>query len=285
MVECTVLGGLVLDRYLEIETFPERGGDQLILNEFAMAGGCAINMASTFNNLGGCAHVVSYLGDDEVGEDIRDYMEHHGFSTAHVDVAEEPSGYCIILLEQDGERTFLTMKGAEGLYDPSLLQDREMHMRHALVTGYYLLSEQAGDVVDSLETIADNDGLILFDPGPLGSEIEGDIFRRMVDLSDIISVNESEEALVADLIRPDQILAVKKGAKGGSIFYRDQIICYEAVEVPVVDTTGAGDSFDAGFFYGLLAGMDIRAAADLGARCAAFVVGIKGPHGFWTLDE
>ena len=281
MVECTVFGGLVLDRYLEIETFPDRGQDQLIQNEFAMAGGCAINMASTFNNLGGRAHVVSYLGNDDVGRDILSYMKRHDFSLAHVDTVDEESGYCIILLEQDGERTFLTKKGAEGLFRREILKGNEQVIRHALVTGYYLMSDEAHDIVACLEDIADNGGMTLFDPGPLGAEIDADILRRTMAVSDVVCVNESEEPLISGLIRQNHILVVKRGAEGGYIYHRGHTVSYAATDTEVVDTTGAGDSFDAAFFYGLVTGLDIEEAAELGARCAGIVIGIKGPHGFW----
>ena len=58
---------------------------------------------------------------------------------------------------------------------------------------------------------------------------------------------------------------------------------YSPAPARVVDTTGAGDSFDAGLLYGLATNMDLRDAVALGAACAAKTIAIMGPHGFWEM--
>ena len=100
MVECTIFGGVLLDRYLEMEAYPERSQDGLITNEFSMAGGCSINMAATFNNLGGSAHMVSYIGLDPTGREIMDYLNLHGFSGKYIKQVEGDTGYSIVILEK-----------------------------------------------------------------------------------------------------------------------------------------------------------------------------------------
>lgn len=284
MIECTVFGGLVSDRYLEIEALPARGQDMLIQNEFAVAGGCAINMASTFNNLGGQAHIVSHIGTDDTGKHMRSYLERNGFSMRCIGEQDGETGYCLILLEPDGERTFLTKRGVESTFSEALIQ-KANDIRHALITGYYLLSDEAGSIVSYLERIAENDGLILFDPGPLVGDIDAGLLRRAVALSDIVAVNEAELPFVCGLTGENHIVVVKRGIEGGSVSHAGRTFHYNAAHVEnVIDTTGAGDSFAAGFLYGCASGKTLPEAAELGAACAGIVVGIKGPHGHWTLD-
>lgn len=65
-----LLGGIITDRYFEVEHYPDLGQDTLILNSFDKIGGCALNVAVTLNNLGSLPYIVSKLGDDEVGKKI-----------------------------------------------------------------------------------------------------------------------------------------------------------------------------------------------------------------------
>ena len=72
--ECYLFGGLIMDCYYAIDAFPERGQDGFITAEKMMAGGCAVNMAVTIENLGGKSHVISGMGDDPSSVNLMDYM-------------------------------------------------------------------------------------------------------------------------------------------------------------------------------------------------------------------
>ena len=67
-MDCIIFGGLVVDKYFDIESYPDRGQDGFITGEAAFVGGCAINIAATINNLGGRAHVVSDVGSEKTVE-------------------------------------------------------------------------------------------------------------------------------------------------------------------------------------------------------------------------
>lgn len=285
MIECTIFGGIILDQYLELKAYPVRGQDEFILGEFSMAGGCSVNMAATFNNLGGTAHMVSCLGPDAAGREILAYLDAHGFSKRYIDCGDEASGYCLVLLEQDGERTFLTKKGVESRFPGELLRGEEGKITYALVTGYYLLSEHAGDIVNCVEKIAEKGGLVLFDPGPLADRIDQKILKRAVSASRIVAMNEAEAKQIGGIEDPSKLIVIKRGAAGGTVTRGQETFGYQAKRVKAVDTTGAGDSFAAGLMFGLAKGMDLRAAVDLGVECAAITVTLKGPHGFWRLEQ
>lgn len=290
MIQCAIFGGLILDRYLELPEYPKRGQDILITRDFEIAGGCSINMAVTFRNLGGEAHVVSQIGNDSTGQGIRQYLEQNDLSMRYVQKIDGESGYCLVLLEEGGERTFLTKKGVECLFDPVMLPADLDQMNHIMVTGYYLIGESGPAVVKYLTGISSR-GLLLFDPGPLVSEIEPEILLGVLDLADVITVNEVEAAQIeailskanqsATLIYSEKILVVKRGSLGGRVKRGAEQFEYKAKPVDVVDTTGAGDSFAAGLMYGLLSGQDLKNSVALAAECAARTVSIKGPHGFW----
>jgi len=287
MIECAIFGGLILDKYLEVEAYPERGGDGLITDEFDIAGGCSINMAVTFNNLGGNAHIVSYVGCDQTGREIMEYLDRYGFSTKYVKQTEGGTGYSLVFLEKNGERTFLTKKGVESRFDRELLRTGVAggsDFKNIMMTGYYLLCDNPAELVKCLSEIKEKDGCFLFDPGPLIQKIDPDVLRKVIAMADIIAMNEAEAEIAGLPEDASKIVVIKKGKFGGEVYNRGERFEYKAAAVTEVDTTGAGDSFDAGLMFGILSGMDVRSAVSLAVESAAKTVAVKGPHGFWKME-
>ena len=293
-MDCIVLGGLVADRYFDIESFPERGQDGLITSETAYVGGCAINIAATINNLGGNAHIVSYVGNDKTGEQIMNYIRKNKFSEDFIKQTEGISGYCLVFKEPDGERTFLTKKGVEGNFDTGLLDNIDnIRAKVGAVTGYYLLNENASLIMDCIEVMRVSGTKFIFDPGPLVGSIDKEILKRMVKASAVITPNEAELAVfeqedknfIENFIKNKGIVVRKQGNRGGMCYTRHGIFNYNSVKTEAVDTTGAGDSFTGALCYSLGSGTDIKSSVELASVCAAKTVEINAPHGFWKIKE
>ena len=203
--ECLILGGLVPDVYYRVDRWPQRGQDGFLSDETVMAGGCAVNMAVTAENLGVRAHVVSSVGSDSTAEMLAEYLKEHGLSERFVVRAAGPSGKCFVFVESDGERTFLTQKGAEGIFSEALAEKiLSEDFSAAGITGYYLLNEDAERVVEVAETLRGRGTKILFDPSPLVDSIRPDLLKRILDVSDVLTPNVTE-------------LAVLEEAEGGSL--------------------------------------------------------------------
>ena len=293
-MDCIVLGGLVADRYFDIESFPERGQDGLITSETAYVGGCAINIAATINNLGGNAHIVSYVGNDKTGEQIMNYIRKNKFAEDFIKQTEGISGYCLVFKEPDGERTFLTKKGVEGNFDTGLLDNIDnIRAKVGAVTGYYLLNENASLIMDCIEVMRVSGTKFIFDPGPLVGSIDKEILKRMVKASAVITPNEAELAVfehedknfIENFIKNKGIVVRKQGNRGGMCYTRHGIFNYNSVKTEAVDTTGAGDSFTGALCYSLGSGTDIKSSVELASVCAAKTVEINSPHGFWKIKE
>lgn len=293
-MDCIVLGGLVADRYFDIESFPERGQDGLITSETAYVGGCAINIAATINNLGGNAHIVSYVGNDKTGEQIINYIRKNKFAEDFIKQTEGISGYCLVFKEPDGERTFLTKKGVEGNFDTGLLDNIDnIRAKVGAVTGYYLLNENASLIMDCIEVMRVSGTKFIFDPGPLVGSIDKEILKRMVKASAVITPNEAELAVfeqedknfIENFIKNKGIVVRKQGNRGGMCYTRHGIFNYNSVKTEAVDTTGAGDSFTGALCYSLGSGTDIKSSVELASVCAAKTVEINAPHGFWKIKE
>lgn len=307
--ECLILGGLVPDVYYRVDRWPQRGQDGFLSDETVMAGGCAVNMAVTAENLGVRAHVVSSVGSDSTAEMLAEYLKEHGLSERFVVRAAGPSGKCFVFVESDGERTFLTQKGAEGIFSEALAEKiLSEDFSAAGITGYYLLNEDAERVVEVAETLRGRGTKILFDPSPLVDSIRPDLLKRILDVSDVLTPNVTELAVLEEaeggsLTAPlpcgegngglqesaigdaGRILIVKDGSAGGTVYLPGGSFRYEAERCQAVDTTGAGDSFSGALLYAMTKGMNVGDAVRLAAKCAAKTVTIQGPHGFWRLEE
>ena len=197
--ECLILGGLVPDVYYNVSRWPDRGQDGFLSDETVVVGGCAVNMAVTAENLGVRAHVVSCVGDDEVAKMLAEYLGRHALSDRFVRRTEGASGKCFVFVEPDGERTFLTQKGAEGLF-PEELAEAILADDYAAagVTGYYLLNDDAERIMEVIEVLHERGTNILFDPSPLVGAIRRDLLKRMIDISDVMTPNVTELAVLEE---------------------------------------------------------------------------------------
>lgn len=293
-MDSIIFGGLIADRYFNINKYPNRGGDAFITGEKSYVGGCAINMAAAINNLGGRAHVVSYVGNDKTGTQIMSYMKKNGFSTEFVKTSEGANGYSMVLKEPDGEKTFITKKGVEEVFDPSLLEKVDsVNPKTAAVTGYYLLNNNAALIMDCLEILKVSGVKILFDPGPFVEYISPDILKRIIKISRVITLNESEmdvfkaldKNFIDNFAKGKNIIVLKRGVNGGTVYREGDSFSYKSVSVNTVDSTGAGDSFAGALVFAMGNRIDIHKAVELAAICAAKTVQIDAPHGFWKIKE
>lgn len=290
--ECYLFGGLLMDYYYSIDAWPRRGQDGFITGEKALVGGCAINMAATIKNLGAEAHVISGIGTDATGRELSAYMEANGLSREYLEDVKGLSGKCLVFLEPDGERTFLTGEGAEGIFTEEMDKKiRKNVLPVAGVTGYFLLNDDAERIMDCLEYLHGNGTKILFDPSPLVSSISEELLKRVIAISTTMTPNTTElETIqkyisVTDYCAAGKTMVVKEGGQGGTVYTADETFAYEAERCRAVDTTGAGDSFAGALLYGMMTEMPVREAVSLATKCAGKTVTIEGPHGFWKLEE
>lgn len=280
---CAFFGGLLLDRYFELDAFPPRGGDAVIYNEYELVGGCAMNMAAAFHNLGGDAHIVAALGRGPAADRIHAYLDRHGLSRRFIAPAEGDAGCCFVFLEPDGERTFMT-RDSLGAFPAELVRDGLAEMDAAALTGYYLL-EQPEAVAGCLLDFCQKGGRLLFDPGPMGHRLDPAAREALLSAAAIVTMNREEAARIPFRPRPEQIFVLKSGAEGGQVWHGGRDFHYPAAAAGTVDGTGAGDAFDGGLLYGICSGGSLAEAVALAARCAARTVTIRGPHGFWKKED
>lgn len=295
-----LLGGILLDRYLEVDHYPTVGQDTLIRRSFDTVGGCCLNVAVTLKNLGSLPYIVTQWGDDEIGSEIEQHVASLALPTTCMrKVAGTETGYCLVVLDQAGERTFFTYKGCEAEFSlEDFPAELTTDVAFAYVTGYYLLNPQTtAAVIELIRQLREKGCQILFDPGPLVGEMEAFQLRELLRCSDWLVPNLAELALIKTKLELGEDLerwvlgqgckglVVKKGSAGVEVVTPAGKFVESALRVTSKDTTGAGDSFTGGFIHGLANGYSLGQAVILANACGAYATTIKGPHGVFSLAD
>jgi ribokinase len=283
---------------------PLREGTDTPAHVVVMGGGAAANTAAWLAHDDHDTVFVGRIGDDLLGRAGRADLEAAGVRCALAVDPRRPSGTCIVLVGPDGERTMVPDAGANEALAPSDLDD-ELFRRgdHLHLSGYTLLvdgSRMAGlSALDRARLRGMTTSVDVASVGPL-ADAGAARFLSWIAGADVLLANEQEAALLAGLPEPradaDDAAAlaaaalaaatlcssvgtavVKLGARGSYLQGPDGSTAYaEAVPVDVVDTTGAGDAFAAGFLPAWRAGAGAQLALERGNAAAARVVARLG---------
>ena len=308
------IGNAIVDLLAHVpDGFPEahdvpRGGMVLIDSEKAaamtrampgseqVAGGSAGNSMVCLSRLGGAGGFVGKVANGELGDAYRRSMEEAGvqFIAAPLDQGP-PTGRCHIAVTADAERSMATYLGAAGEVSEADIDD-DMIRRAEMVffEGYLFDGELPRSAFEKAAAIAHKAGkraaLTLSDVGVVERNRD-ELIRILEKHVDLIFANEDEaRALFGHHETPAELAAemaklVPFGAitcsERGSIVYgpdQDATTVPAVAPVQLVDTTGAGDAYAGGFFYGFTRGKPLPSCATLGSVIASEVISHMGPR-------
>jgi sugar/nucleoside kinase (ribokinase family) len=237
------------------------------------------------------------VGDDVFGHFMLEAMAARGIDVSACIIDRTLATGFSVILSQPHDRAILTHLGAIAALqarqiDPTMLR----RARHLHVGSYFLLDALRPDLPD-LYAQAHQAGLTTsldtnWDPR---GDWDGGLARLLTEC-DILLPNETEATLIAQCNDLDKaldvladrvsILAVKLGADGALARHGDRLVRAPALPVPVIDTTGAGDSFDAGFLYGYLNDWSLERTLELACACGSLSTrAAGGTEGQATLAE
>jgi ribokinase len=295
-----LLGGAILDRYFEVDRYPQAGQDTLIRRSFDRVGGCSLNVAITLQNLGTLPNIANRMGDDEIGLKIEQYVEAQSLSMACMLKAPgRQTGYCLNILDRAGERTFFTYRGCEAefsldVYPPGTFAG----FAFAYITGYFLLNRQtASAVLELTRQLRQRGCQVLFDPGALVGEMDALDLRELITRTDWLLPNSNELAIIQQKLDLGQNLPnwlfdqglrgliVKMGSHGVEVTTPTSSFKLDSLPIQPVDTTGAGDSFAGGFIQGMVNGYSLSEAVSLANACGAYTCTFVGPHRVFSPDD
>ena len=280
-----VIGDIAWDIFIRPEGDLVRGSDVLGTVD-VMPGGAAANVAVWARRLGAAVTLVGKLGDDTLGTLMHAHLQRESVGRHVIVVRGGLSTRVGILVSADGEHSFVidhtkVLRFEEGDAPPSLLDGADA----VFFTGYDIfLARSTAFLGPLLEDARRRRIPVLFDPssfalieafGP-GRLTEG------VGPIDVLLANDAE----ADALRAGRPLesleawarlaVVKQGPRGASAYAPGDAWHAAANPVTVVDTTGAGDAFDAAFIVEWLASRNVEAALQAGNRLGAHVASHLG---------
>ena len=256
-----------------------------------MSGGSAANTVAGVASFGGRAAFVGVVRDDELGRVFAHDLGSTGVAFAAPPVTDGPStGRCLIVVTSDAERTMSTYLGAGAALgpehiDPAVIGDAKV----VYLEGYLFDSPEAKEAYRRASRVA-HDGagevaLTLSDSFCVQRHLDG--WKALVDDDvDVLFGNADEVQVLCgtgfdealdQLRRRVKVAVVTRGAAGSVIATPDEVIEVPAEPVDhVVDTTGAGDLFAAGFLYGYTQGLPLAECGRLGSLAAAEVISHTG---------
>jgi sugar/nucleoside kinase (ribokinase family) len=255
-----------------------------------LGGSCANTMVMTAQ-LGGKTAYGGKLGIDNLGEDYEKQLVENGV-ISYLVKQEGMTGSTIILVNPDAERTMNTNLGmCQSYAKEDISRESIQSARYLYVEGYlWDTPVQQEAVIAALEYAKSGTtkiALTLSDSFCVERH-KNEFQRLMDDYVDILFCNDQEANFMTGESDPikqiDQIsksvdhVVLTLGKKGSMIKSEDNVVNIEAFEATAIDTTGAGDSFAAGYLYGITQGYDAFKAGTLASYCAATIVGQNGPR-------
>jgi ribokinase len=280
-----VIGDIAWDIFIRPERDLVRGSDVLGTVD-VMPGGAAANVAVWAARLGADVTLVGKIGDDTLGTLMRSHLQSEGVGRHAIVVPGGLSTRVGILVSPDGEHSFVidhtkVLRFEVGDAPPSLLDAADA----VFFNGYDIfLARSAAFLAPLLAAARDRRVPIVFDPSSFALIQAFGPARLMEDVGpvDLLLANDAE----ADRLRGGRpmsalgswagLAVVKQGPGGAAAYAGDAAWHAGANPVKVVDTTGAGDAFDAAFMVEWFTSRDMGAALAAANRLGSHVAGHLG---------
>ena len=288
------IGDLMLDIVAQIPTSPHDlhlGNDTRTVIS-THGGGAGGNVASWLAVLGNDVTMVGRIGDDAAGAAITAEFDALGISYGDIVKDGLHTGVVICLVDPSGERTMLADNGANAglsIDDLPALDGVDA----IYITGYAPLAPLSRiGVLEMVRAISARGIPIFFDPATVGGmkDVPVDEILSWCGLMNTLIMNEEEaiylsgssdlEAALEFFLEYAQRAIIKRGSQGAiGLERRGEIISVGTHATQVIDTTGAGDSFAAGFIDAITSGSNFAQAIERASAVAAHCVAIVGARG------
>lgn len=280
MGHISVIGSCNMDITVEADRRPGAGetvmGNRLIVSP----GGKGANQAVAAARLGYEVYMVGCVGDDAYGKMMLDALIKSGVKTDYVETLDNVTTGTAHITLAEGDNSIIVIKGANALVSRAIIdKDWDMISKSSLVM---LQHEIPMDTIGYIIDRCYEAGVpVMLNPAPYM-----DIPQEWIDKVTYLTPNEHEAALMFDGMDRDEILKSQAGkvimtAGGDGVLYgeNDEIVHVAGFTVPVVDTTGAGDTFNGAFAVGRCEGMSVKEAIRFANAAAALSIGKIGAQG------
>lgn len=300
----SVVGELNVDIILRgIKGFPELDKEKLASEGKITLGSSSAICAVGLSRLGVKVNFIGAVGEDILGEYILRFLDREKINIERVRrVNNADTGFTVSLTYPEN-RALITYTG---IMDDFTIDESDKEFicnssDHIHISSYFLQKNLQGDIKGLFVKAKEKGITVSLDPGWDPEDKDWDRLFDLFPLVDILFVNEIEakriyysrygleqssiDTVSKELSKDVKTLVVKLGEKGALAIDNGKRYFRSGFKVNVIDTTGAGDSFNAGFLYGILNGYDIEKCLLFGNACGALsCTGIGGTTMLPTLE-
>jgi sugar/nucleoside kinase (ribokinase family) len=280
MFDILVAGEINPDLILSGNVVPEFGQVEKLIDSATLTiGSSSVIFACGAARLGLRVVFVGVCGEDVFGRFMLDEMQKHHVDVSNVILRADGQTALSVILNKNSDRAILTHLGLIPMLQASDISDALLQQARHLHVASYFLQTNLQPALPDLFRRAHSLGLTTsldtnYDPS---EQWRG--FDELLSVTDIFLPNKTESLSITklndvrsaakQLAYKTKLVAIKLGADG-ALACQDQLIAHsDSVSVNVVDTVGAGDSFDAGFLYACLNHWDLQRALRLACVCGA----------------
>ncbi len=293
-----VSGSILVDLMLKVDALPQPGADLLTrASEFTVGGGFNVLVAA--HRQGTRTAYAGRIGSGPLGQMVQAALIQVQAEILLASVRDGDTGFCLVIVDASAERTMLTTMGVDAELTEQELASLQINAGDTVyVSGYDLAYPHGPALADWLVAI-DPDSTVIFDPGPLVTEIPAQLIEAALQRANWVSLNRDEslrltgsadQAHAAELVLAHNSkmrgVITRNGADGCLLKLRGQ----QAQPIPgfktsALDTTGAGDCHVGTFAAAVIRGLAPHDACVNANAAAAIAVSRWGPATAPTRDE
>lgn len=285
-----VVGSINMDMILKVKRLPQRGETLLANHYMTVPGGKGANQAVAASRLGAKVTMMGALGKDAFGDELLEGLKQEKICTDGILRTNSPSGNAMITIDEQGDNTILVYPGANfdvterWIYDKiELLEKAEWVM--------FQLETPIITVEKSIQRLKESNKSILLNPAPAQKLPES-----LYAMIDIITPNETELALLTgtrDIEAGARVLlekgvkqvVVTMGERGSIAISHQKTVKGSPYEVQAIDTTAAGDTFNAALLVALLEKKSMKEALQYANAAGALATTKLGAQNSLPMKE
>ncbi|SFF64962.1 ribokinase [Halobacillus alkaliphilus] len=269
----TVIGSINMDLTVQTTIMPKQGETVLGDNFATYPGGKGANQAVAAARLGADVQMLGAVGNDVFGKDLVHHLQNQGIDTSAIARSEkEATGTATIILSNQDNR-IIVAAGANKEVTPSYIQD---HLE--LIKESDIILTQLEIPLETITYLSDLkkdlDVPMILNPAPYQP-----LPASVIEAFDYLTPNETEAELFKKELQEDRSeekWITTRGSEGVTIYKDGELATVPGYEVPVEDTTGAGDTFSGALATQLAKGLTIEKAVQTANAAAALSIMKKG---------
>ncbi|MEH7125474.1 MULTISPECIES: ribokinase [unclassified Bacillus (in: firmicutes)] len=261
----TVVGSINMDLVTITDQVPQIG-ETLLGNRFQTnPGGKGANQAVAAARLGADVHMIGCVGNDSFGKELIQHLSDQGVDVSNVEPVTGSTGTATIIVSNQ-DNSIIVVPAANEHVTAAFVESKRDTIASSDILILQLEIPLEG-VEKAVEIAKENGVKIILNPAPI-QELPAELIANV----DYLTPNEHEykvlEKAMEEKVLKEKVI-LTKGSKGVSFYQGGKEVNIPAFRVNVVDTTGAGDSFNGGFAVALSKGLTMDAACKYGNAVAA----------------